>query len=99
MPVPYNLTGLNQTGLGEKVVVLNDAVNGMLGMSILLIIVVTIFFMMKDYPMKIAGSTSLYIGSIVAIILFAMNMLDFKVLAGIILLTAIATIALYLKQD
>lgn len=99
MPVPYNLTGLNESGLGEQVVILNHSVNGMLGTSILLIITLTIFFMMKDYPMKIAGAVACYVGSIMAILLFAMEMLDFKILAGMILLTAITSVALYLKQE
>ena len=92
MPAPYNITGMNNTNLMEKMVILNDATNNYLGIGLLLLIGFTLFFSMKNFPIKQALASSVFITTIIGGFLFIGGVVSFEVIIACVVLTAITTI-------
>ena len=95
MPTPYNLTGMNATNFMDKIGVLNNASDGSLAIGILILIGAVMFFAMKDWSIKQASASSLFITTVIAMVMFAGGLLDILYLSVLIVLTSIAGIVLF----
>lgn len=98
MPVPYNLTGMNETtNFISKVVILNDAVNMMLAIGILLVVGFTLFIIMERYGASNSLGTTSFILILLGLFMFVAGLINGYILGFLIFIMIAGILTLYLK--
>jgi len=96
----YNLTGMNATtNFVENVVIINDAVNGLLGISLLIIFgfVILIGLLQRNTP-AVAFGTSSGLLFVIALLFFSMELIGIATLGIVGALFILGILLLFLKS-
>jgi len=96
----YNLTNVTGAdGMPELFTATNIMSGGWLGVCILITFAVIVFITLKDYPLKESFGATMFITSVVCIILRIMGLVSDFVTFIVIILTGVALITLFFKDN
>ena len=98
----YNLTNITSaTSLGDTLIETGKVVNGMYGISFIIIIFSVVFLTLKSrgYFNKDCFAVAAYIGGICSFLLFSINFIPFKLFLAAITLMGVGVALVYLERD
>jgi len=100
MPAPYNLTGFHSSGFFDKIIILDTAVSGGLGLALVVLqFIITLFLLKQKWPLGSSFIATSFLSALFSSILYAAGMLNEKYLLVIIVILGVSSLITYVRND